>query len=299
MHQDRCVELARQAAVDCGERHDYMPATPLLAEVWHPHRWVVDAMLLAADEAERERDSFKAGNTTLLDALMQCVEGGAGAVANTQKVLGEAGMLNGADGSLNWAALQARKPKPITWEQAVNECVTLLRGVRAVMEADRAAPVVDRPATQQAALAKAAIERDSLIAAERASLLRAKWDAEADEIATAGHAGLMDEVDALIARRDARLAADDGQAPASQASTIPLRTDGGNLPDVVMTDGTRRKVRRTTLKKHGFSGYQVDHPNGWSSYMTAAELAAFRRVDANGLPAKPGAPVDGLSERGA
>lgn len=24
MHQDRCVELARQAAVDCGERHDYM-----------------------------------------------------------------------------------------------------------------------------------------------------------------------------------------------------------------------------------------------------------------------------------
>lgn len=182
---------------------------------------------------------------------------------------------------------------------AVNECVTLLRGVRAVMEADRAAPVVDLPATQQAALAKAAIERDSLIAAERASLLRAKWDAEADEIATAGHAGLMDEVDALIARRDARLAADDGQAPASQASTIPLRTDGGNLPDVVMTDGTRRKVRRTTLKKHGFSGYQVDHPNGWSSYMTAAELAAFRRVDANGLPAKPGAPVDGLSERGA
>lgn len=215
---------------------------------------------------------------------------------------------------------------------AVNECVTLLRGVRAVMEADRAAPVVDLPATQQAALAKAAIERDSLIAAERASLLRAKWDAEADEIATAGHAGLMDEVDALIARRDARLAADDGQAPASQASTIPLRTDGGNLPDVVMTDGTRRKVRRTTLKKHGFSGYQVDHPNGWSSYMTAAELAAFRRVDANGLPAKPGAvdpveaqaparplglaeqvdralarssrkmgtaPVDGLAERGA
>ena len=27
MHQDRCVELAREAAVACGERHDYMPAT--------------------------------------------------------------------------------------------------------------------------------------------------------------------------------------------------------------------------------------------------------------------------------
>lgn len=67
MHQDKCVELARQAAVDCGERHDYMPATELLAETWHPHRWVVDAMLLAADEAERERDAFKAGNTELLE----------------------------------------------------------------------------------------------------------------------------------------------------------------------------------------------------------------------------------------
>ena len=49
MHQDKCVEIARQAAVDCGERHDYMPATELLAETWTPHRWVVDAMLLAAD----------------------------------------------------------------------------------------------------------------------------------------------------------------------------------------------------------------------------------------------------------
>ncbi|HNB43676.1 MAG TPA: hypothetical protein PLL72_05725 [Burkholderiaceae bacterium] len=49
MHQDRCVELAREAAVDCGERHAYMPATELLAETWLPHRWVVDAMLMAAD----------------------------------------------------------------------------------------------------------------------------------------------------------------------------------------------------------------------------------------------------------
>lgn len=125
MHQDRCVELAREAAVDCGERHAYMPATPLLAEVWQPHRWVVDAMLLAADEAERERDQYRAGNTTLLDALMQLAEGVPGADINAQKVLGEAGMLNGADGSLNWAALEARKPKQmISWEQAVNECVT-------------------------------------------------------------------------------------------------------------------------------------------------------------------------------
>lgn len=124
MHQDRCVELAREAAVDCGERHAYMPATPLLAEVWQPHRWVVDAMLLAAHEAEQERDKYRAGNTTLLEALMQLAEGVPGADVNAQMVLGEAGMLNGADGSLNWAALEARKPKQITWAQAVSECVT-------------------------------------------------------------------------------------------------------------------------------------------------------------------------------
>lgn len=124
MHQDRCVQLAREAAVDCGERHDYMPATELLAETWQPHRWVVDAMLLAADEAERERDAFKAGNTELLEALMRYAEGQESASAFAQDVLGRAGMLHPGDGTLNWAALEHRKPKPITWEQAVNECVT-------------------------------------------------------------------------------------------------------------------------------------------------------------------------------
>lgn len=124
MHQDRCVQLAREAAVDCGERHDYMPTTELLAETWQPHRWVVDAMLLAADEAERERDAFKAGNTELLEALMRYAEGQESASAFAQDVLGRAGMLHPGDGTLNWAALEHRKPKPITWEQAVNECVT-------------------------------------------------------------------------------------------------------------------------------------------------------------------------------
>jgi hypothetical protein len=124
MHQDRCVDLAREAAVACGERHDYMPATDLLAETWHPHRWVVEAMLLAADEVERERDAYMAGNTELLWALMRYAEGQEGAAEFAQDVLRRAGMLNGADGTLNWQALGARKPKPITWEQAVNECVT-------------------------------------------------------------------------------------------------------------------------------------------------------------------------------
>ncbi len=38
-------------------------------------------------------------------------------------ILAGAGLV-GADNTLNWQALQARKPKPIPWAQAVNECVT-------------------------------------------------------------------------------------------------------------------------------------------------------------------------------
>jgi len=40
-----------------------------------------------------------------------------------REILAGAGLVN-ADNTLNWPALEARKPKQITWEQAVNECVT-------------------------------------------------------------------------------------------------------------------------------------------------------------------------------
>lgn len=124
MHQDKCVELAREAAVACGERHDYMPATDLLAETWHPHRWVVDAMLLAAHEAEQERDGYKAGNTELLELWLKLLAGED--IIDVQERVRE--ILEGAallrDGKPDWDALEARKPKQITWEQAVNECVT-------------------------------------------------------------------------------------------------------------------------------------------------------------------------------
>jgi hypothetical protein len=125
MHQDKAVELAREAAVDCGERHDYMPATPLLAEVWHPHRWVVDAMLLAAHEAEKERDAFRAGNTELLELFMKLHAGDdlINVMERVREILHGTGLLN-ADNTPNWQALEDRKPKQITWEQAVNESVT-------------------------------------------------------------------------------------------------------------------------------------------------------------------------------
>lgn len=125
MHQDRCVQLAREAAVDCGERHDYMPPTELLAEMWQPHRWVVDAMLAAAHEAEQDRDRFRHGNTALLGLLMRLHTGDdmAAIVEDSRAILRTAGLLR-EDNTLDWSALEARKPKRQTWAEAVNECVT-------------------------------------------------------------------------------------------------------------------------------------------------------------------------------
>ena len=81
-------------------------------------------MLLAAHEAERERDSFKAGNTELLELLMKLHAGQSESILpRVREILAGAGLVD-ADNTLNWEALEARKPKPITWEQAVNECVT-------------------------------------------------------------------------------------------------------------------------------------------------------------------------------
>ena len=117
MHQDKARQMAREAVVDCTDRHDYMPATPLLAEDWQPHRWVVDAMLLAAHEAEQERDRYRAGNTYLLDLLMQWVDGAPGVEDDTLKTLRNAGLLHGNDVP-NWAAIKAREMKQQTWEEA-------------------------------------------------------------------------------------------------------------------------------------------------------------------------------------
>lgn len=125
MHQDKAIELARDSALNCGERHDYMPATPLLAEDWMPHRWVVDAMLMAAHEAEQWAIRYRNGNTQLLGLLMKLHAGDdiLDVVEQAKAVLTNAGLLN-SDNTLNWDALEARKPKQQTWAEAVNECVT-------------------------------------------------------------------------------------------------------------------------------------------------------------------------------
>lgn len=121
MHQDQCVEIAREAAVACHERHDYMPPTELLATVWTPHRWVIDAMLCAATIAEGERDRYQAGNTELLELCLKLLDGQE-VQQRMREILTSTGLLR--DGIPDWKALEDRKPKPIPWAQAVNELVT-------------------------------------------------------------------------------------------------------------------------------------------------------------------------------
>lgn len=75
------------------------------------------------DELRDETARYRAGNTALLKALMYAHEDKDDANALRGQALREAGMLN-EDGSCNWDALEARKPKPQTWEQAVRECIT-------------------------------------------------------------------------------------------------------------------------------------------------------------------------------
>lgn len=122
--QEKCLELAREAATYCGERHSYLPKTDLEASDFQPHRWVIDAMLAAALQAEGERDQYRAGNTELLELWMKLIEGSdiIDVQERVREILQGAGLL--VDGKPDWAALEARKPKPVTWEEAVNQIVT-------------------------------------------------------------------------------------------------------------------------------------------------------------------------------
>lgn len=89
---------------------------------------------------EVQVERYKAGNTALLEALMDMVlqhlrEGPDGIFNHSFlssdeaaiEVLVQAGMVEVVPGSgyrLLWDALEARKPKQQTWAEAVNECVT-------------------------------------------------------------------------------------------------------------------------------------------------------------------------------
>jgi len=104
----------------------------------------LDEAAAAKDRAIAERDSFRAGNTALLEALMNMVAGHCASLDDGDafiitmdryekdafSVLIEAGMMerqvDGGDEfyKLNWVALDARKPKRQTWSEAVHEVVT-------------------------------------------------------------------------------------------------------------------------------------------------------------------------------
>lgn len=92
-----------------------------------------------AQEAVEEERSFvakyRAGNTALLEALMDMVHqhcssvdsdlidhGYLSANEDAVAVLEEAGMVK--NNRLLWDALEARKPKQQTWVEAVNDCVS-------------------------------------------------------------------------------------------------------------------------------------------------------------------------------
>ena len=124
MHQDQCVNIAQDAAMACTERHDYMPVTQDQADTFQPHRWVIEAMLYAADVAEQERDRYKAGNTELLELWMKLLDGKdiIDVQERVREILETAQLL--LDGKPDFAALEARKLKRKTWAEAVNECVT-------------------------------------------------------------------------------------------------------------------------------------------------------------------------------
>jgi len=100
----------------------------------------LDEATAAKDQAIAERDSFRAGNTALLEALMDmcnqhCHQVNSdvlwhhflSANENAFEILEEAGMATPTAGdgwTLNWDALEARKPKRQTWSEAVHEVVT-------------------------------------------------------------------------------------------------------------------------------------------------------------------------------
>lgn len=124
MHQDQCRAIARAAAFNCGERHDYMPSTVEAAAAFQPHRWVIDAMLRAAHEAEKQRDQYLNGNTELLGLLMKLHAGEHTAVLKRAREILASVHLIKPDGTLDWAALEARRPRPLQWSDAVNALIT-------------------------------------------------------------------------------------------------------------------------------------------------------------------------------
>lgn len=65
---------------------------------------------------------YHRGNTGLLEVLMHVHGRSVDADARVAAILTAAGMLDAA-GVLNWVALEARRDKPMTWQEAVRRFV--------------------------------------------------------------------------------------------------------------------------------------------------------------------------------
>lgn len=119
------AEQALEALRDIAEGSIPRGAADLLRRHIESTAAEVEALRDDAATAALERDRYRNGNTTLLELLMSLHAGNdiVDTVERSREILRETGLMDEA-GGLNWQALEARKPKPKTWEQAVRECVT-------------------------------------------------------------------------------------------------------------------------------------------------------------------------------
>ena len=64
------IDICREAALKDGMRgdHDYLPATPMEADNWMPHVWVINAAL-SAMEAQRKALAFQLRREIELDGF--------------------------------------------------------------------------------------------------------------------------------------------------------------------------------------------------------------------------------------
>ena len=124
MHQDRCVELVREAAVACGERHDYMPP-----RICSPRRGSCTAgsstrCCWQPTRLSARRDEYRAGNTELLRLLMMATPGSTSrSCRGVREILVGAGLCERGQHAELGRPGRAQAEADHR-EQAVNECVT-------------------------------------------------------------------------------------------------------------------------------------------------------------------------------
>ena len=66
MKRNEAIEIARRAALESVENHNYIPSSKNEAETFNPHEWVIDAITKARDENVKQVN-FGANHSILAD----------------------------------------------------------------------------------------------------------------------------------------------------------------------------------------------------------------------------------------